>query len=73
MSSADFLLEHAGPYENQECGVKYLAEKAVGRDDPVLMRADRPDLIGVGANSWVGHALGCYAEGFSLTSERGLN
>ena len=53
--------------------MKYLAEKAVGRDDPVLTRADRPDLIGVGANSWVGHSLGCYAEGFSLTSERGLN
>ncbi|MBO5220407.1 MAG: hypothetical protein J6C52_13330 [Clostridia bacterium] len=193
--------KNAGPYENQECGVKYLAEKAVGRDDPVLMRAmdafvtvplddlcyrtkgkfydefkyaangqnlircaciaragfadsidiapqiglaldsfrrvtevdsildvsrtvksskyrlfnnfekwpcryhfdildhtdawksdeniamlaesfrrlmrtDRPDLIGVGANSWVGHSLGtlgCYAEGFALTSERGVN
>ncbi len=29
----------AGPYENQEVGTKWLAEKAVGRDDPVLMRA----------------------------------
>lgn len=26
----------AGPYENQEAGVKYLAEKAVGKNDPVL-------------------------------------
>ena len=29
----------AGPYENQEVGTKWLAEKAVGRDDPVLRRA----------------------------------
>lgn len=29
----------AGPYENQEVGTKWLAEKAVGRDDPVLKRA----------------------------------
>lgn len=29
----------AGPYENQEVGVKYLAEKAVGRDNIVLKRA----------------------------------
>ncbi|MBR4959861.1 MAG: hypothetical protein IKY52_03080, partial [Clostridia bacterium] len=33
-----------------------------------LMRRDRPELIGVGAISWVGHAqgtLGCFTEGFS--------
>jgi len=33
------------------------------------MRTDRPELIGLGAASWVGHVLGtvgCYAEGFSL-------
>lgn len=29
----------AGPYENQEVGTKWLAEKAVGKDDPVLTRA----------------------------------
>lgn len=29
----------AGPYENQEVGTKYLAEKAVGKDDPVLKGA----------------------------------
>ena len=29
----------AGPYENQEVGVKYLAEKAVGRDNIVLKHA----------------------------------
>lgn len=41
-----------------------------------LMRRDRPALVGVGANSWVGHSLGtlgCYAEGVTLRSERGLN
>ena len=31
--------KHAGPYENQEIGIKYLAEKAVGKTDPVLKRA----------------------------------
>lgn len=30
---------NAGRYENQEVGTKYLAEKAVGKDDPVLRRA----------------------------------
>lgn len=29
----------AGPYENQEVGVKYLAEKAVGKENPVLKDA----------------------------------
>ena len=29
----------AGQYENQEVGTKWLAEKWVGRDDPVLSRA----------------------------------
>lgn len=29
----------AGPYENQEVGIKYLAEKAVGKEDPVLKHA----------------------------------
>jgi len=29
----------AGPYENQEVGTKWLAEKAVGKEDPVLSRA----------------------------------
>ncbi len=29
----------AGPYENQEVGTKWLAEKAVGKDDPVLKQA----------------------------------
>lgn len=31
--------KNTGPYENQEVGTKWLAEKAVGRDDPVLKRA----------------------------------
>ncbi len=31
--------KYAGPYENQEVGTKWLAEKAVGRNDPVLKRA----------------------------------
>lgn len=31
--------KNAGPYENQEVGTKWLAEKAVGRDDTVLKRA----------------------------------
>lgn len=30
---------NAGPYENQEVGTKYLAEKAVGKEDPVLKGA----------------------------------
>ncbi len=29
----------AGPYENQEVGIKYLAEKAVGKNDPILKGA----------------------------------
>ena len=29
----------AGPYENQEVGTKWLAEKVLGKDDPVLKRA----------------------------------
>ena len=38
-----------------------------------LMRCDRPELIGIGAISWVGHAqgtLGCFAEGFSFHREQ---
>ena len=31
--------KNAGHYENQEVGTKWLAEKAVGKDDPVLKRA----------------------------------
>lgn len=31
--------KNAGPYENQEVGTKWLAEKAVSKDDPVLKRA----------------------------------
>ena len=31
--------KNAGMYENQEIGTKWLAEKAVGKNDPVLMRA----------------------------------
>ncbi|MBQ7338656.1 MAG: hypothetical protein IJW40_09430 [Clostridia bacterium] len=31
--------KNAGPYENQEVGVKYLAEKGVRKDNPVLCRA----------------------------------
>lgn len=31
--------KNAGPYENQEVGTKWLAEKAVGKDDPVMSRA----------------------------------
>ncbi len=31
--------KNAGPYENQEVGTKWLAEKAVGKDDTVLTRA----------------------------------
>ena len=30
---------NAGQFDNQETGVKYLAEKAVGNDDPVLKKA----------------------------------
>jgi len=38
-----------------------------------LMRRDRPELLGVGAASWVGHVLGtlgCYTEGFSARIEK---
>ena len=38
-----------------------------------LMRRDRPELLGVGAASWVGHVLGtlgCYTEGFSACIEK---
>jgi hypothetical protein len=38
-----------------------------------LMRTDRPELIGLGAASWVGHVLGtvgCFAEGFSIGYEK---
>jgi len=38
-----------------------------------LMRCDRPELIGIGAISWVGHAqgtLGCFTEGLSLHREQ---
>jgi len=31
--------KNAGPYENQEVGTKYLAEKGVCKDNPVLQRA----------------------------------
>lgn len=31
--------KNAGPYENQECGTKYLAEKGIAKDNPVLSRA----------------------------------
>ena len=31
--------KNAGQFDNQEVGVKYLAEKAVGKDNPVLKRA----------------------------------
>ncbi len=31
--------KNAGPYENQEVGTKWLAEKGVGKDNPVLKRA----------------------------------
>ena len=31
--------KNAGPYENQEVGTKWLAEKAVVKADPVLKRA----------------------------------
>jgi len=31
--------KNAGPYENQEVGVKYLAEKGFGKENPVLCRA----------------------------------
>ena len=31
--------KNAGPYENQECGTKYLAEKGVKKDTPVLQKA----------------------------------
>lgn len=31
--------KNAGPYENQEVGTKYLAEKGVHKDNPVLKRA----------------------------------
>lgn len=31
--------KNAGPYENQEVGTKYLAEKGVGKSNPVLKRA----------------------------------
>ncbi len=31
--------KNAGPYENQECGTKYLAEKGVRKDNPVLQKA----------------------------------
>ena len=31
--------KNAGPYENQEVGTKWLAEKGVGKNDPVLKRA----------------------------------
>ena len=38
-----------------------------------LMRRDRPELVGLGAASWVGHVLGtlgCYTEGFSTRFEK---
>lgn len=38
-----------------------------------LMRNDRPELIGVGANSWVGYplgTLGCLNEGFSVYAKK---
>ncbi len=31
--------KNAGPYENQECGTKYFAEKGVRKDNPVLQKA----------------------------------
>lgn len=38
-----------------------------------LMRTDRPEVMGVGAASWVGHVLGtvgCLTEGFSIAIEK---
>lgn len=46
--------KNAGPYENQEVGVKYLGEKLIYRDTPVLMNAIeafkimKPNLFGDG-------------------------
>ena len=31
--------KNAGPYENQECGTKYLAEKGAKKDNPILQKA----------------------------------
>ena len=57
------ILAHTDSWKTNE-SIRMLAESI-----EKLMRTDRPELIGLGAASWVGHVLGtvgCYAEGFSL-------
>ena len=61
------ILAHTESWKSKE-NCRMLAESF-----SKLMRRDRPELIGVGAISWVGHAqgtLGCFTEGFSLRTER---
>jgi len=57
------ILAHTTSWKTEE-NIKMLAESF-----KKLMRTDRPELIGKGANSWVGYPLGtvgCFSEGFSL-------
>ncbi|MGN1409263.1 MAG: hypothetical protein ACI4XJ_03710 [Eubacteriales bacterium] len=57
------ILAHTDSWKNQK-NIELLAESF-----KKLMRRDRPELIGVGAASWVGHELGtvgCFSEGYSI-------
>lgn len=60
------ILAHTDSWKSEE-NCRMLADSFTR-----LMRRDRPELIGIGAISWVGHAqgtLGCFTEGFSLRRE----
>ena len=61
------ILAHTDSWKTDE-NIKMLAESI-----KKLMRTDRPEMVGLGAASWVGHVLGtvgCFAEGFSLRYNR---
>lgn len=61
------ILAHTNSWKNKEnC-------EMLARSFEKLMRTDRPDLISMGAISWVGHplgTLGCFSEGYAIRYEK---
>lgn len=61
------ILAHTNSWKSED-NIRMLAKSF-----EKLMRTDRPELIGVGAASWVGHVLGtlgCLAEGYAIRYEK---
>jgi hypothetical protein len=61
------ILAHTNSWKSNE-NIKILSDSIIK-----LMRTDRPELIGLGASSWVGYVLGtvgCFSEGLSLRYNR---